>query len=93
MNRGDHRSTDAAALRLAAAVAEIEGLHAALLHTADPGRRKRLLAELARAAERLAALAATPPGRVPGQSRGNSARARRRLAVLRGAEWLTRRLR
>ncbi|MFE0461472.1 hypothetical protein ACFW1A_19705 [Kitasatospora sp. NPDC058965] len=92
MNRGDHRSTDAAALRLAAAVAEIEGLHAALLHTVEPGRRKRLLAELARAAERLAALAAAPPARVPAQARGNSPRQRRRRALLRGADWLARRL-
>jgi hypothetical protein len=92
MNRGDHRSTDAAALRLAAAVAEIEGLHAALVHTTDPARRKRLLAELARSADRLATLAAAPPGRVPAQARGTSPRARRRLALLRGADWLTRRL-
>jgi hypothetical protein len=92
MYRGDHRSTDAAALRLAAAVAEIEGLHAALTHTTDPQRRRRLLDELARAATRLAGLAAARPGRIPAQSRGNSRRQRRRAALLRGAHWLARRL-
>lgn len=48
--KGDRVSADTAALRLAAAVAEIEGLHAALTHSTDPARRRRLLLELARAA-------------------------------------------
>ncbi|MGF1431395.1 hypothetical protein, partial [Kitasatospora sp. LaBMicrA B282] len=65
-------------------MAEIEGVHAALTHTADPARRRRLLAELARAAARLADLAATPPGRIPAQARFNSRRQRRRAAVLGG---------
>ncbi|MBX7554908.1 hypothetical protein ABZX95_49605 [Streptomyces sp. NPDC004232] len=41
-------------LRLGATVAEIEGLHTALLKTTSPGRRRRLRAVLSRAAERLA---------------------------------------
>ncbi|MFF7632044.1 hypothetical protein ACFZB9_02655 [Kitasatospora sp. NPDC008050] len=92
MSWGDHASTDSATLRLAAAVAEIEGLHAALTHTSEPEQRRRLLAELARSAARLADLAATPPGRIPAQARFNSRRQRRRAAVLRGARWLTDRL-
>ncbi|MCX4749288.1 hypothetical protein OG455_27910 [Kitasatospora sp. NBC_01287] len=91
-DRGDHASTDTTALRLAAAVAEIEGLHAALLHSTDLGRRRRLQAELARSAARLAELAAAPAGRIPAQARLNSRRQRRRAAVLRGARWLTERL-
>ncbi|MCC9310006.1 hypothetical protein LN042_23525 [Kitasatospora sp. RB6PN24] len=90
---GDHRSAGSAdSLRLAAAVAEIEGLHAALQHTTDPGRRRRLRTDLARSAARLASLAAAPPGVVPLQSRGNSRRARRRGALVRGARWLVDRL-
>ncbi|MDH6138858.1 MULTISPECIES: hypothetical protein [Kitasatospora] len=90
---GDHRSANSAdSLRLAAAVAEIEGLHAALQHTTDPGRRRRLRADLARAAARLASLAAAPPGAIPQQARGNSRRGRRRAALVRGARWLADRL-
>jgi hypothetical protein len=90
---GDHRSAKSAdSLRLAAAVAEIEGLHAALQHTTDPGRRRRLRADLARAAHRLASLAAAPPGSIPAQARGNSRRGRRRTALVRGARWLAERL-
>ncbi|MDH6118651.1 hypothetical protein [Kitasatospora sp. GAS204B] len=91
-DRGDRASTNTDALRLAAAVAEIEGLHAALIHSTDPARRRRLLSELARAGARLADLAATPPGRIPAQARFNSRRQRRRAALLRGAHWLTERL-
>ncbi|WP_329563995.1 hypothetical protein [Kitasatospora sp. NBC_01266] len=90
--KGDRVSADTAALRLAAAVAEIEGLHAALTHSTDPARRRRLLLELARAGTRLADLAATPAGRIPAQARHNSRRQRRRAALLRGAHWLTERL-
>lgn len=89
---GDRHPADAAALRLAAAVAEIEGLHAALLHSTDPARRQRLLARLAAAGLRLADLAGTPPGLIPAQARHNSRRQRRRAALTRGARWLTQRL-
>ncbi|GAA1972033.1 hypothetical protein [Kitasatospora viridis] len=90
---GDRRSTDTAdSLRLAAAVAEVEGLHAALQHATDPARHRRLRADLARAAARLAGLAAAPPGRIPAQARFNSRRARRRAALVRGARWLAERL-
>ncbi|MFE9423490.1 hypothetical protein ACFYNO_11080 [Kitasatospora sp. NPDC006697] len=96
MPRGDHRSADSAnpadSLRLAAAVAEVEGLHAALRHATDPDRHRRLRADLARAAARLAGLAAAPPGRIPAQARSTSRRARRRAALARGAHWLAQRL-
>ncbi|MFF4798904.1 hypothetical protein ACFY1U_10890 [Streptomyces sp. NPDC001351] len=48
----------AAHLRPAAALAEVEGLCAALLRASSSRRRRRLRAELAHAAGRLAALAA-----------------------------------
>ncbi len=89
---GDRKPADTAALRLAAAVAEIEGLHTALLHSTDPARRRRLLNRLAEAARRLADLADTAPGLIPAQTRYNSRRQRRRAALTRGASWITQRL-
>ncbi|MDH6110418.1 putative anti-sigma-YlaC factor YlaD [Kitasatospora sp. MAP12-15] len=87
---GDRDTSNAAELRLAAAVAEIEGLHTALLRSADPARRRRLLGQLAAAARRLADLAGTAPGLIPAQARGISRRQRRRAAITRGANWLLR---
>ena len=85
------RDTDKVAeLRLAAAVAEIEGLHTALLRTGDPARRRRILTQLAAAANRLADLASTAPDLIPAQARGISRRQRRRAAIGRGAQWLLR---
>jgi hypothetical protein len=81
-------------LLLGAAVAEIEGLHTALLRTVSPRRRQRLRAELARAAERLAALAV-----VPGLSQvtlspvppRRTRRERRRALAELGAAWIVER--
>ncbi|MFF3138983.1 hypothetical protein [Streptomyces mirabilis] len=71
-------------------MAEIEGLYTVLLRTTSPGRQQRLRAELACAAERLAALAA-----VPGQRQGmptvparRTRRERRRVLAERGAAWI-----
>ncbi|MEU8695900.1 hypothetical protein [Streptomyces sp. NPDC048665] len=89
MVHGDIQRRDAN-LRLGAAVAEIEGLYTALLKTTSPGRRRRLRAELSRAAERLAGLAAAPgPGRgaLPAAPR-RSRRARRKALAERGAAWI-----
>ncbi|OIJ94701.1 hypothetical protein BIV25_21730 [Streptomyces sp. MUSC 14] len=92
MTHGDvqRRKAD---LRLAAAVAEIEGLHTALLKTTTPGRRRPLRAELFRAAERLAVLAAVPgrerQGRGASRVRPRRSRRDRRKALAeRGAAWL-----
>ncbi|WP_051967659.1 hypothetical protein [Kitasatospora mediocidica] len=87
---GDRDTGNAAELRLAAAVAEIEGLHTALLRTTDPDRRRRILAQLSTAARRLADLAGTAPGLIPAQARFVSRRQRRRAAIGRGAQWLLR---
>jgi hypothetical protein len=88
---GQRRKAD---LRLAAAVADIEGLYTALLRTTSPGRRRRLHAELFRAADRLAVLAAVP-GRERRQERGasrvrprRSRRDRRKALAERGAAWI-----
>ncbi|MFI9273725.1 hypothetical protein ACIGXM_23870 [Kitasatospora sp. NPDC052896] len=88
MLSGDRET--ATRLRLAAAVAEIEGLHAALLHATDPARRIRLLTRLSEAGHRLGELASPTGAAVPPQSRRAPARQRRRAAILRGARWLTR---
>lgn len=77
-------------LRMGAAVAEIEGLYTALLRTRSAGRRQQLRAELARAAERLAALA-TVPGQRQGISpvpRRRTRRERRRALAELGAAWI-----
>ncbi|NUQ96781.1 MAG: hypothetical protein HOY79_09515, partial [Streptomyces sp.] len=58
MPRGDIQRVRAENLRVAAALAEVEGLYSAWLRASSSGRRRRLRAELARAAGRLAALAA-----------------------------------
>ncbi len=79
-------------LRLAAAVAEIEGLHAALLRTRDPRRRELLLADLSGAAGRLTALTSCPPGQRPPRPPANSRWRRRRILAEGGASWLFRRL-
>jgi hypothetical protein len=93
MTYGDRRRRTAD-LRLAAAVAEIEGLYTALSRTTSPGRRRRLQAELFRAAERLAVLAGVP-GRERRQGRGasrvrprRSRRDRRKALAERGAAWI-----
>ncbi|MEU9451885.1 hypothetical protein [Streptomyces sp. NPDC048277] len=81
-------------LRLGAALAEVEGLYTALLKAGSPRRRRRLRAELARAAGRLAELAAAAPG---SESRATGARrsrwGRRRILAERGAEWIAARYR
>lgn len=87
---GDRDTSSAAELRLAAAVAEIEGLHTALVRSSDPARRRRLLTQLAAAGRRLADLAGTAPGLIPAQTRYVSRRQRRRAALVRGANWLLR---
>ncbi|MGW5651347.1 hypothetical protein [Streptomyces humi] len=81
-------------LRLGAALAEVEGLYTALVRTDSPGRRRRLMTDLARAADRLAGLAAAPPGPRPPNSGARRSRwARRRVLAERGAEWIAARYR
>ncbi|MFD8719205.1 hypothetical protein ACFV2H_14690 [Streptomyces sp. NPDC059629] len=76
-------------LRLGAALAEVEGLYSALLRTASPRRRRRLQAELSRAAGRLAELAAVSKARPEGGSGRRSRWGRRRVLAERGAAWIT----
>ncbi|MGV9565120.1 hypothetical protein [Streptomyces sp. NPDC003480] len=89
MPHGDVQRRDAN-LRLGAALAEIEGLYAAMLKTTSPGRHRRLQADLAHAARRLAALAVVSVPR-PGTSAvvvRRSRRERRRTLAERGAAWI-----
>ena len=74
-------------LRLAAAVAEVEGLYSALLRAGSSDRR-RLRAELARAARRLAATAAMPSQPRSATVR-RTRRGRRRALAQRGVAWIT----
>ncbi|MBX7547913.1 hypothetical protein K1Y78_07730 [Streptomyces sp. tea 10] len=89
MPRGDMRRVRDANLRLGAAVAEVEGLYSALLRAGTSERRRGLQADLARAAGRLAALAATPAERpsLP-VARRRSRWGRRRAMAERGAAWI-----
>src|SRR5690348_736759 len=89
MPRGGIQRVRAANLRPAAALAEVGGLHSALLRASSARRRRRLRAELALAAGRLAALAAEPPvtqSSVVAVRR--SRRGRRRALAERGAAWI-----
>ncbi|QLI99643.1 hypothetical protein HZZ00_00715 [Streptomyces sp. NEAU-sy36] len=87
MSRGDIRRVREANLRLGAALAEVEGLYAALLRAGTSARRRELQAELARAAARLASVArASAPAPSLGVPR--SRRARRRVLAQRGAAWI-----
>ncbi|WP_261398975.1 hypothetical protein [Streptomyces misionensis] len=74
-------------LRLGAALAEVEGLYAALLRAGSSARRGELQDELARAAARLAAVASVPTP-VPSLGVPRSRRARRRVLAQRGAAWI-----
>ncbi|GHJ41319.1 hypothetical protein [Streptomyces sp. TS71-3] len=89
MRRGEILRVSDVNLRLGAAVAEVEGLYAALLRAGSSERRARLQAELARAAGRLAVLADGLP-KAPPLTVGvrRSRRARRRALVERGAAWI-----
>ncbi|MEU1511099.1 hypothetical protein ABZ490_02905 [Streptomyces sp. NPDC005811] len=86
MRRGDRRRVRAADLRLGAAMAEVEGLYAAVLRAGTPGRRRRLQAELSRAAGRLADLAAPPSDPRARTAVRRSRWGRRRALAERGAE-------
>ncbi|GGN06511.1 hypothetical protein [Streptomyces fuscichromogenes] len=89
MPGGERRPTREANLRIGAAMAEVEGLYTALLRAGTADRRRRLQAELGRAARRLAALADTPdrpPPRAAGVRR--SRRGRRRALAEHGAAWI-----
>ena len=88
MPQGEIRQRREVNLRIGAAVAEIEGLYAALLRTTRPRQRARLLAELARAGRRLTALAMLPPERMPPTPASGSRRRRRRMMAQRGAAWI-----
>ncbi len=88
MPQGEIRQRREVNLRIGAAVAEIEGLYAALLRTTRPRQRARLLAELARAGRRLGALAVLPPERLPPTPAYGSRRRRRRMLAQRGAAWI-----
>ena len=90
MPRGDYRRVREANLRLGAAVAEVEGLYSALLRASSSERRRRLQTELARAAGRLADLAASPPhARSSSVGVRRSRWGRRRALAERGAAWIT----
>ncbi len=90
MPRGDMQRVRDANLRLGAAVAEIEGLYSALLRAGSAERHQRLQADLARAARRLAALAAVPPQTRPLPPAPRRSRwGRRRALAERGAAWIT----
>ncbi|MEU9347707.1 hypothetical protein AB0D74_41585 [Streptomyces sp. NPDC048278] len=81
-------------LRLGVALAEVEGLYSALLRAGSPGKRRRLRAELARAAGRLAELATPPPGSPSmAASVPRSRWGRRRVLAERGAAWIAARYR
>ncbi|MFJ9564712.1 hypothetical protein ACIRQQ_32330 [Streptomyces fuscichromogenes] len=70
-------------------MAEVEGLYTALLRAGTAASRRRLQAELGRAARRLAALAETPellPPPAAGVRR--SRRGRRRALAEHGAAWI-----
>ncbi|MDT0464941.1 hypothetical protein [Streptomyces gibsoniae] len=89
MPRGDIRRVREVNLRLGAALAEVEGLYAALLRAGSSRRRRRLQAELSRAAGRLAALAAAPSDAGPPVVRVRRSRwGRRRALAERGAAWI-----
>ncbi|GAA2490159.1 hypothetical protein GCM10010276_31530 [Streptomyces longisporus] len=89
MPRGEIQRVRAVNLRLAAALAEVEGLYSALLRASSSRRRRRLRAELARAAGRLAVLAAEPPTpRSSVVAVRRSRRGRRRALAERGAAWI-----
>ncbi len=75
-------------LRLAAAVADIEGLYTALLRATGPAARLRLLADLAVAGRRLARIAALPGDRRHAPVLSRSRRRRRRALAARGADWI-----
>ncbi|MGW2367003.1 hypothetical protein ACWCZ5_15645 [Streptomyces sp. NPDC001667] len=84
MPQGRAPSTGSVNLRVGAAVAEIEGLYAALHATTDERRRDRLLGELARAGRRLTDLALVPQ-RDRGGVQPRSRWQRRRFLAARGA--------
>jgi hypothetical protein len=89
MPYGDRRQVRNANLQLGAVVADIEGLYAALLRTGSVGRRRRLLADLARAADRLAAVTSVPPeARTAAVTAPHSRWGRRRALAERGAAWI-----
>ncbi|MFI1091717.1 hypothetical protein [Streptomyces sp. NPDC020917] len=76
-------------LRLAAAVAEVEGLYAALLRARSSRRRAEVQAELSRAADRLARLAAVPrEERSSADAVTRSRWGRRRALAEHGARWI-----
>ncbi|AEW97952.1 MULTISPECIES: hypothetical protein [Streptomycetaceae] len=79
-------------LRVAAAVADIEGLYTALLATRDPAVRAELLGALALAGRRLARVATVPAAPVTPPLLPRSRRMRRRALAARGADWLAARL-
>ncbi|WP_416985386.1 hypothetical protein [Streptomyces sp. T028] len=85
MPREDIRRVREANLRLGAALAEVEGLYAAMLRAGSPARRRRLRTELSRAAGRLAELAAPPPDPRPRTVVRRSRWGRRRALAERGA--------
>ncbi|WP_269858594.1 hypothetical protein [Streptomyces sp. RPT161] len=89
MPQGEIRQRREVNLRIGAAVAEIEGLYAALLRTTQPRQRVRLLAGLAKAGRRLTVLALLPPERTPPTPASGSRRRRRRMLAERGAAWIT----
>ncbi|WP_236573054.1 hypothetical protein [Streptomyces sp. GS7] len=72
-------------LRVGAAVAEIEGLCAALRGARNERHRERILADLAQAGRRLTALALAQRG-TPASVRPRSRWERRRLLAARGAD-------
>ena len=87
LSRGETDRIREENLSVGAAVSRVEGLYTALLRTSGYGRRRRLLRELARAAERLASTAQALPGPRPTAPFG-SRRERRQALAERGAAWI-----
>jgi hypothetical protein len=89
MPQGDMRSVRETNLRLGALLAEVEGVYSALLRTNSHQRHQWLCEDLARAARRLADLAAPPPDqRLSRPAVRRSRWQRRRVLAEHGAAWI-----
>ncbi|NUQ96077.1 MAG: hypothetical protein HOY79_05760 [Streptomyces sp.] len=89
MSQGGMRRVRDMDLRLAAAMAEVEGLYAVLSQARSSRHREQARADLARAAARLADLAAVPLQERQATAVVTRSRwGRRRVLARRGARWV-----